>query len=72
MGGTDGSRIQSTVHVFIPSINSWVKLVDLPVERYKTAVVQLSDNRVMVMGGKDKDNKNTSTCYIGSVVVKRS
>ena len=71
-GGDDASRTsQSTVHVFIRSTNSWVKLPsgDLPVENYGAAMVQLSNNRVMVMGGKDKESKDTNTCYIGSVVI---
>ena len=71
-GWDDASRAsQSTVHVFIRSTNSWVKLPsgDLPVENCVAAMVQLSNNRVMVMGGKDKEHKDTNTCYIGSVVI---
>ena len=71
-GWDDASRAsQSTVHVFIRSTNSWVKLPsgDLPVENYVAAMVQLSNNRVMVIGGKDKENMDTNTCYIGSVVI---
>ena len=69
-GCNDASNtIQSTVHVFIPSTNSWVKLPsgDLPAENYYSATVQLSNNRVMVIGGKDKERKETNTCYIGSL-----
>ena len=70
-GNEENSLVQSSVYMFIPPINSWVKLPsgDLPVERYGTTTVQLSNNRVMVMGGVDKNNKVTSACYIGSVVV---
>ena len=42
---------------------------DLPVKSYSTTAVQLSNNRVMVMGGLDNNDRDTSTCYIGSVVV---
>ena len=71
VGGRDASNtIQSTVHVFIPSTNSWVKLPsgDLPAENSSAATVQLSNNRVMVMGGVDKEHEETNTCYICSVV----
>ena len=62
---------QSTVHVFVSSTNSWVKPPsgDLPTENYFSAVVQLFDNRVMVMGGRDKENKETNTCYIGYLYI---
>ena len=72
VGGNEEKRlVQSSVYMFVPPTNSWVKLPsgDLPVERYSTTTVQLSNNRVMVMGGVDKDHKGTSTCYVGSVVV---
>ena len=70
-GHEENGPVQSSVYMFVPLTNSWVKLPsgDLPAERYSTTTVQLSNNRVMVMGGVDKDHKGTSTCYIGSVVV---
>ena len=70
-GGIESASVQSSVYVFIPSANSWVKLSsgDLPVKRAATAAVHLTSNAVMIMGGLDKDNKDRSTCYIGSVVV---
>ena len=70
-GDEENGPVQSSVYMFVPPINSWVKLPsgDLPVERYSTTNVQLSNNRVMVMGGLDKDDKDTSTCYIGSILI---
>ena len=70
-GHEENDQVQSSVYMFVPSTNSWVKLPsgDLPVERYGTTTVQLLNNRVMVMGGVDKDHEDTFTCYIGSVVV---
>ena len=70
-GNEENGLVQSSVYMLVPPTNSWVKLPsgDLPVKSYSTTTVQLSNNRVMVMGGVDKDNKDTSTCYIGSVVV---
>ena len=73
VGGRDGASntVQSTVHVFTPSTNSWEKLPsgDIPAEKYVATTVQLSNNQVMVMGGMDKDGMDTNTCYIGSVFI---
>ena len=69
-GVEENGQVQSSVYMFVPPTNSWVRLPsDLPVERYSTTTVQLSNNRVMVMGGLDNNDRDTSTCYIGSVVV---
>ena len=70
-GVNDKNQAQSSVHLFVPSTNSWVKLSsgDMPVEKVYTANISLSDNRVMVMGGKDDRGRDTSTCYSGSVVI---
>ena len=70
-GHEENGQVQLSVYMFVPPTNSWVKLPsgDLPVERLVTTAVQLSNNRVMVMGGRDNNYKDTSTCYIGSVVV---
>ena len=70
-GKEENGPVQSSVYMFVPPTNSWVKLSsgDLPVKRYSTTTVQLSNNRVMVMGGLDNNDRDTSTCYIGSVVV---
>ena len=70
-GYEDNNLVQSAVYMFIPFTNSWVELSTgkLPVERYSTTSVLLSNNRVMVMGGRDNDGKDTSTCFIGSVIV---
>ena len=70
-GGIHSNKqTQSTVHVFVPFTNSWVKLPfgNLPVARYFATTVQLSSNQMMVMGGVNSVYKATSTCYIGSVV----
>ena len=57
MGGgvDDKNQAQPSVHLFVPFTNSWVKLPSgyMPVEKVYTANISLSNNRVMVMGGKD-------------------
>ena len=68
-GKHDNGTVQPSVHVFIPFTNMWVKVQsgDLPAVRFVTAAVQLPNNRVMVVGGWDKDGNKTSTNSISLV-----
>ena len=71
VGGTDDNgTVQPAVYVFTPFTNKWVRIQsgDLPAARYVATAVQLPNNRVMVVGGEDKDNK-TSTNFIGSLAI---
>ena len=71
VGGIHENRtVQSAVRVFTPFTNKWVRIQsgDLPAARYGGTAVQLPNNRVMVVGGADKDNK-TSTNFIGSLAI---
>ena len=71
VGGVDDkNRAQSTTYVYVPLANSWVKISagDLPAERYDSVAVQLSSNRLLIIGGVNKERKDTSTCFIGSIV----
>ena len=51
------------LYVFFPLTNSWVRVTtgDLPEPRYACTAVQLSSNRVLVVGGKDDQDKITKT-----------
>ena len=72
MGGDDDlDRTQAEIYLLTPSTNIWVKLPSghLPVKRYECTTAQLSSSRVMVIGGLDSKGKDSSTCYIASVVV---
>ena len=70
-GRIKGIGVQSAVHVFITSTNSWVKLPfgNLPSERFVCISVQLPNDRVMVIGGMDKYKNRTSTCYLSCIQV---
>ena len=63
--------ISTAVHVFLPLTNSWVRVTtgDLPEPRYNSAVVQLSSNQVLVVGGGDNRVKYTKTVFLGSITI---
>ena len=72
VGGTDDNgTVQPAVHVFTPFTNKWVRIQsgDLPAARFVATAVQLPNNRVMVVGGKDKDRNYTTTNFIGSLAI---
>ena len=72
VGGVDDNHtVQPSVHVFKPFTNMWVRVQsgDLPAVRCWATAVQLPDNRVMVVGGQDKDGNQTSTNFIGSLAI---
>ena len=70
-GRIKGIGVQSAVHAFITSTNSWVKLPfgNLPSERFVCISVQLPNDRVMVIGGMDEDKNRTSICYLSCIQV---
>ena len=70
-GIDDNGTAQPAVHVFTPFTNKWVRIQsgDLPAARYLVTAVQLPNNRVMVVGGRDKDRNKTSTNFIGSLAI---
>ena len=71
VGGRDSVTTTSAVHVFIPFTNSWVSVMDgdLPQPRHACTAVQLSTNTMIVIGGKDNQNKLTKTVFIGTITV---
>ena len=70
-GCDDNGTAQAAVHVFTPFTNKWVRIQsgDLPAAQCLANAVQLPNNRVMVVGGKDKDRNKTSTNFIGSLAI---
>ena len=70
-GTDDNGTAQPTVHVFTPFTNKWVRVQsgDLPAARCGATAVQLPNNRVMVVSGKDEDRNYTSTNFIGSLAI---
>ena len=61
----------SSVHIFLPLTNSWVRVTtgDLPEPRYACTAVQLSSNRLLVVGGEDDQDKRTKTIFLGSITL---
>ena len=59
------------IHVFVPFTNKWERVHsgDLPTARYMSTVVQLPNNRVMVVGGKDSSGTRTTTNFIGCLAI---
>ena len=69
IGGMDDSYSpSSTVHMYSPSTNSWVRISsgDLPVPRYFAAATQLEGGEVIFVGGDIKMYSPTKTVFIVS------
>ena len=70
-GRDDNTPASSAVYIFLPLTNSWVRVTtgDLPEPRYNCTAVQLSSNRLLVVGGKDNQKKHTKTVFLGSITI---
>ena len=62
-GYNDKTSPSTAVYVFLPLTNSWVRATtgDIPEPRHVCTAVQLSFNRLLVVGGKDNQNNFTKT-----------
>jgi len=73
VGGDDSSMdlLSSAVYVFLPFTNSWIGVTDgnLPEPRHKSTAVQLSSNRMIVIGRTDNDKEKTKTVFFGTLTV---
>ena len=71
IGGRDKETgiSQLAVYVFFPFTNSWVRATtwDLPQPCCACTAVQLSSNELLVVGGKDNQDKYTKTAFTGSI-----
>ena len=70
VGGYDNKQPASpAVNVFFPYTSSWVRATtgDLPVSRWACTAVQLSFNRVLVVGGTDDQERPTNTVFLGTI-----
>ena len=70
-GWDDNTPASPAVYLFLPVTNSWVRATtgDLPEPRYNCTAVQLSSNRLLVVGGKDNQEKRTKTAFLGSITI---
>ena len=59
------------INVFFPLTNSWVRITtgDLPEPQVGYTAVQLSSNTMIVIGGKDNQDKHTKTVFMGTITV---
>jgi len=71
VGGHAETSLSPTVHIFLSLTNSWVRVTtgDLPEPRYSCTAVQLSSNQLLVVGGKDDQDKRTKTIFLGSITL---
>ena len=72
VGGRDDKTPSSpAVHAFFPLTNSWVRVTtgDLPEPCHACTAVQLSSNQLLVVGGKDGEDKHTKTVFLGSITL---
>ena len=70
VGGATQERTHASVHVYIPSSDSWLELADsdLPVPLYVSEATQLSTGQLIVVGGQDDRDRNSKYVFIGSPV----
>ena len=71
-GWNVGTPPSSAVYIFLPLTNSWVRATtgDLPEPCYSCTAVQLSSNRLLVVGGKDDQDKRTKTIFLASITLQ--
>lgn len=71
-GYDDDDNTQSSTYVYAPFTDSWLRLLsgDLPDKQYESTAVQLSNERVMVVGGRNSDEQEIASCFIGSIITR--
>ena len=72
VGGYNVSTPSSpALYAFLPLTNSWVRVTtgELPEPRHFCTAVQLSSDRLLVVGGKNDQNKHTKTVFLGSITI---
>ena len=71
VGGHNNEATFPAINVFFSLTNSWVKIMtdDLPEPRDGCTTAQLSSNIMIVIGGKDNQNKRTKTVFMGIITV---
>ena len=72
VGGYNVTTPSSPVlYIFFPLTNSWVRVItgDLPEPHYDCTAVQLSSNQLLVVGGKNDQEKRTKTVFLGFITI---
>ena len=65
IGGMKSIVTTRDIHMFNRVSHSWEVIGQIPAERCGTAVVSVTDNKIVVVGGKDNEGQNTNTVWIG-------
>ena len=70
-GKDDNTPASPAVYIFFPLTNSWTRVTtgDLPEPRYDCTTVHLSSNQLLVVGGKDNQEKRMKTVFLGSIAM---
>ena len=68
VGGMDDQENSPAVHVYSPATSSWIRVEsgDLPKVQCACTVVELSENRLLVIGGWDETGKRSDAVFLGS------
>ena len=73
VGGTDDDEeAVATVHIYSSITSSWIRVQsgDLPEPTDRCTAIELSGNRLLVIGGFNKNNERLDTVYLGSVTIE--
>ena len=65
---TVGGQFSSAIHLYQPSSRSWIKIGDLPVERWECACVVLPSGEIFVAGGISTYNLIADRVDIASIM----
>jgi len=71
VGGHETKTAFPAIKIFFPLTNAWVRIMtgDLPQPQDSCTAVQLSSNTMIVIGGRDNQDKRTKTVFMGTVTV---
>ena len=71
VGGKDTKGRSPAVHVYCPTTCSWIRVKsgDLPEPLSGCTAIELSGNRLLVIGGWNRNDKRSDTVFLGSVTI---
>ena len=71
VGGWKDQEKSPAVHVYSPTTNSWIRVKsgDLPEPINSCTAIELSGNRLLVIGGQNKTDKRSDAVFLGSFTI---
>lgn len=63
IGGQDQHATKKDMHMYFHGTNEWLKVGELQYARHSCSCVALSDNKFVVVGGKDEENEYSCRVY---------